>query len=163
MNRKYTKEEYFDKISKIREARPDINLTTDVIVGFPSETEEDFKECIDFCRKCNFSKIHVFPYSKREGTAAAKMKDQIDNSIKKQRARELIKIDEELQLNYNKQFVNKIVNVLVEESGTKNSTGHTENYLKVIIPKTLKENSCYNVLITKANIDSVEGKIVKRD
>ncbi len=163
MNRKYTKEEYFDKISKIREARPDINLTTDVIVGFPSETEEDFKECIDFCRKCSFSKIHVFPYSKREGTAAAKMKDQIDNSIKKQRARELIKIDEELQLNYNKQFVNKIVNVLVEESGTKNSTGHTENYLKVIIPKTLKENSCYNVLITKANIDSVEGKIAKRD
>ena len=162
MNRKYTKEEYLAKIKKLRAARPDINLTTDVIVGFPTESEEDFRECIAFCQQCEFSKIHVFPYSKREGTAAAKMENQIDNGIKKRRARELIKIDEELQLNYNIKFVNKIVNVLIEESNSKRSIGHTENYLKVIIPQKLKENECYDVLITAADIESVSGKIYKK-
>lgn len=161
MNRKYTKEEYLNIIKELRKARPDINLTTDVIVGFPSETESDFEECIAFCKECEFSKIHVFPYSKREGTAAAKMDKQIDNSIKKERARRLIKIDEELQLNYNKMFLNKIVNVLIEEVNSKKSIGHTENYLKVIIDEKLKENNCYDVLITDVGIDSVKGHIVK--
>ena len=163
MNRKYTKEDYLAKINKLRAARPNINLTTDVIVGFPSETESDFKECIDFCKLCAFSKIHVFPYSKREGTAAAIMANQIDNGIKKQRARELIKIDEQLQLDYNKKFLNQKVNVLIEESNTKRSIGHTENYLKVIINKKLKENTCYDVIITAANIDSVNANLIKSD
>ena len=163
MNRKYTKEEYLDKIKKLRIARPNINLTTDVIVGFPTETESDFQECIEFCKECAFSKIHVFPYSQREGTAAAKMADQIDNSIKKQRARTLIKIDEELQLEYNKKFLDKIVNVLIEESSQNQSIGHTENYLKVIIPERLNENTCYDVLITEAKIEYVCGKVIKSD
>ena len=161
MNRKYTKEEYLNLVMRIRNARPDINLTTDVIVGFPSETEDDFKECIVFCKECKFSKIHVFPYSKREGTAAAKMKDQIDNSIKKKRARELIKIDEELQQNYNKQFLNKELNVLIEEVKDDYSVGHTENYLKVIVDEKLKENECYDVLITSASVEEVSGKLIK--
>lgn len=161
MNRKYTKEEYLNLVMRIRNARPDINLTTDVIVGFPSETEDDFKECIVFCKECKFSKIHVFPYSKREGTAAAKMKDQIDNSIKKKRARELIKIDEELQHNYNKQFLNKELNVLIEEVKDDYSVGHTENYLKVIVDEKLKENECYDVLITSASVEEVSGKLIK--
>ncbi len=161
MNRKYTKEEYLNLVMRIRNARPDINLTTDVIVGFPSETEDDFKECIVFCKECKFSKIHVFPYSKREGTVAAKMKDQIDNSIKKKRARELIKIDEELQQNYNKQFLNKELNVLIEEVKDDYSVGHTENYLKVIVDEKLKENECYDVLITSASVEEVSGKLIK--
>ncbi len=82
MNRKYTKEEYFNYVSKIREARPNINLTTDVIVGFPGETEEDFLESIEYCKKVGFSKIHVFPYSVREGTKAATMPNQLSNDIK---------------------------------------------------------------------------------
>ena len=162
MNRKYTKEEYLAKIKKIRKARPIINLTTDVIVGFPGETEEDFLECVDFCKKCEFSKIHVFPYSKREGTAAAKMDNQLDNSIKKERARRLIKIDEELQLNYNKKFLNEQVNVLIEEVKDKKSIGHTENYLKVIINEPLLENKCYDVLITDVKVESVTGRLIEK-
>lgn len=162
MNRKYTKEEYLAKIQKLRKARPSINLTTDVIVGFPGETEEDFLECVDFCKKCEFSKIHVFPYSKREGTPAAKMSNQIDNSIKKERARRLIKIDEELQLNYNKKFLNEQVNVLIEEVKDKKSIGHTENYLKVIINEPLLENKCYDVLITDVKVESVIGRLIEK-
>ena len=162
MNRKYTKEEYLAKIKKIRKARPNINLTTDVIVGFPGETEEDFLECVDFCKKCEFSKIHVFPYSKREGTAADKMDNQLDNSIKKERARRLIKIDEELQLNYNKKFLNEQVNVLIEEVKDKKSIGHTENYLKVIINEPLLENKCYDVLITDVKVESVTGRLIEK-
>ena len=157
MNRKYTKEEYLTKINKIREARPNINLTTDVIVGFPGETEEDFKECIMFCKEVSFSKIHVFPYSVREGTKAALMDKQVPNNIKKERARELIKIDEELQLKYNQKFVSEVVNVLIEEVKDGISIGHTENFLKVIIRKELVPNKCYDVVVTKANILDVEG------
>lgn len=157
MNRKYTKEEYLEKINKIREARPNINLTTDVIVGFPFETEEDFNECIDFCKKVRFSKIHVFPYSVREGTKAATMSDQVPNNIKKERARRLIKIDEELQLAYNKEFINKVVNVLIEEVNDGISTGHTENFLKVVVNEELEPNKCYDILVKEANILDVWG------
>ncbi len=157
MNRKYTKVEYLEKINKIKEARPNINLTTDVIVGFPFETEEDFQECIDFCKKVRFSKIHVFPYSVREGTKAATMSNQVPNNIKKERARRLIKIDEELQLRYNQEFVNQVVNVLVEEVNDGISIGHTENFLKVVINQELEPNKCYDVLIKEAKVLEVYG------
>ena len=159
MNRKYTNEEYLNIINKIREARPNINLTTDVIVGFPGETEEDFKDCIDFCKKVKFSKIHVFPYSNRKGTKADTMPNQIDNTTKKERARKLIKIDEQLQKDYNDLFINKVVNVLIEEIIDNKSIGHTENFLKVIINKPLEINKTYDVLITKTDIEYVEGEL----
>ena len=155
MNRKYDKEEYYNYTLKIREARPDINLTTDVIVGFPGETEEDFRESIDFCKKVGFSKIHVFPYSVREGTKAATMPNQLSNDIKKKRARELIEIDNDLQLQYNQKFVGKTIRFLVEEIVDGNSIGHTENFLKVVVPEILEENKEYDVLVKKAEIDAV--------
>lgn len=158
MNRKYTKQEYLDKINKLREARPDINLTTDVIVGFPTETEEEFLECIDYCKLVGFSKIHVFPYSKREGTKAAEMDGHLPNNIKKDRARRLILIDNDLQLKYNQKFIGKMVNVLVEEIIDGKSIGHTENFLKVIIDKELDTNRCYDVVIKEAYIDYVKGE-----
>ena len=160
MNRKYTKEEYYNKICKLRDARENINLTTDVIVGFPTETEEEFLECVDYCKKVGFSKIHVFPYSKREGTKAASMGGHLSNDIKKDRARRLIEIDKDLQLAYNERFINKKVNVLIEEVIDGNSIGHTENFLKVIINEELKENTCYDVIIDSANEEEVYGKIV---
>lgn len=159
MNRKYTKQEYLNKINKLREARPNINLTTDVIVGFPTETEEEFLECVDYCKLVGFSKIHVFPYSKREGTKAASMDGHLPTNIKKDRARRLIEIDEILQLNYNNLFVGKDVNVLVEEIVDGKSVGHTENFLKVEINKVLETNRCYDVRIIKADIDKVEGEL----
>lgn len=158
MNRKYNKEEYLKKIEKLRNGRPEINLTTDVIVGFPTETEEEFLECVEFCKKVGFSKIHVFPYSKREGTKAASMEGHLPNSIKKDRARRLIEIDKELQLQYNQKFLNTKVNVLIEEIVDGKSIGHTQNFLKVIIPEILDTNTCYDVLITGANYDYVEGE-----
>ena len=160
MNRKYTKDEYFSNIMKIKEARPDINLTTDVIVGFPGETEEDFQECIDYCKKVGFSKIHVFPYSVREGTKAATMPNQLPNSVKKERSRQLIKIDEDLQLAFNKKFVGRTLDVLIEEVFDDYSIGHTENFLKVIVRKKLEENKNYKVKIIKANILEVEGDLI---
>ena len=101
----------------------------------------------------------VFPFSKREGTKAAGMSNQLDNAVKKQRARKLIEIDEELQRNYNEKFVGSIVNVLVEEVEDGKSIGHTENFLKVIIDGEFLSNKCYDVLITDADVTFVSGKV----
>ncbi len=160
MNRKYTKEEYYKKIEEVRLSRPNINITTDIIVGFPSETEEEFQETIEFAKLCKFSKIHVFPYSKRDGTVAAKMDNQLEQSIKKERARRLIEIDKELQKDYNKIFLNKEVEVLIEEVKNDISIGHTENYLKVIINEKLKPNNNYKVKITSVDVEEVKGILV---
>jgi threonylcarbamoyladenosine tRNA methylthiotransferase MtaB len=158
MNRKYTKAEYLEKINKLKKARPEINLTTDVIVGFPTETEEEFQECIEYCKIVGFSKIHVFPYSKREGTKAASMDGHLPNVIKKERARRLIEIDNDLQLEYNKKFIGKVVSVLIEEIIDGKSIGHTQNFLKVEINKELENNTIVDVIIKEAYVDKVVGK-----
>ena len=160
MNRKYTKDEYYQKVLQIRDARKDINLTTDVIVGFPGETEDDFNECIEFCKKVKFSKIHVFPYSVRSGTKAALMDNQLSQAVKKERARKLIKIDEDLQLEYNKKFIGKEMDFLVEENNGKSSFGHTENFLKVEVVGVLSSNEYYKVKIKEAYVDRVIGEIL---
>ena len=85
MNRRYTRDEFIDMVKIIKEKRPGISLSTDIIVGFPGETDEDFNDTLDLCRIVGFSKIHVFPYSDRNGTVASKMKDKVDGNIKKQR------------------------------------------------------------------------------
>lgn len=160
MNRKYTKDEYYNNILKIKEARPEVNLTTDVIVGFPGETEEDFLECIDYCKKVGFSKIHVFPYSVRKGTKASTMPNQLSNAIKKERARRLIKIDNDLQKAFNCKFIGKEMDVLIEEVFSDYSIGHTCNFLKVRVDGQLKENTDYKVIIKKADIDQVYGDLI---
>ena len=157
MNRKYTKAEYLEKINKLKSARPEINLTTDVIVGFPTETEEEFLECVDYCKEVGFSKIHVFPYSKREGTKAASMDGHLPNNIKKERARRLIEIDNDLQKVYNQKFIGNVVNVLIEEVENGKSIGHTQNFLKVVIDEELIVNTCYDIRITNADVEFVEG------
>ena len=161
MNRKYKKDEYLQKVQKIKKVRPDINLTTDVIVGFPGEDEEDFLETVAFCQEVGFSKIHVFPYSERKGTVAYTMPNKVPGNIRKDRARRLIKIDEGLQKKFNEQFVGKAVEVLIEEVFDDYSIGHTENFLKVIIKERLEKNKIYNVLIEEALVDCVNGKYLK--
>ena len=148
MNRKYTKEEYKKQIDKIRKVRPNISITTDVIVGFPNETEEDFKECLDFCRKINFAKIHVFPYSKRNGTKAARMNGHIDGIIKKERARKLIKLSEELESNYYNDNIGKEERILIETHKDGYYYGHTSNYLYLKLKGNYKENEIYKINIT---------------
>ena len=143
MNRKYDTKYYFDIIKKIRTIRPDISITTDVIVGFPNETEEDFIDSM------NFIKVHVFPYSKRTGTMAASMKNQVDGNIKKDRVQRLIQLSNELESKYYETFENKTEEVLIEKNDQNYSYGHTSNYLYLKIPAILNKNDIYKVKVTK--------------
>ena len=158
MGRHYDKEFYLNTINKIRSIRPDINISTDVIVGFPGETEEDFQECIDFCKTIKFAKIHVFPYSKRDGTRAAAMPDQLDNGIKKERSRQLIEVSNQLERKYNEQFLNKEVEALVESKEDGHTVGHTSNYLKVIIDGDYPRNTFVKVTVYQVNDTEVFAK-----
>ena len=115
MNRKYDLDYFFHKIEQIRKIRPNISITTDLIVGFPGESEELFEKTIETCKKINFSKIHVFPYSERKGTSSSRMENKIDNKIKKERAKKLIEVSKELEINYMNNFINQTVEVLIEE------------------------------------------------
>ena len=136
MNRKYNKEQFLNKIKLIKEACPNVALTTDVIVGFPGESEEEFMESYDFIKECGFNMIHCFPFSSREGTVASKMKEQIDPKIKKERNLRLIELSNKLWDEYTDKFVNKEVEVLVEQYDEVNrcNIGHTSNYIEVHIP-----------------------------
>jgi len=147
MNRKYDLDFFFNKIKEIRDIRPNIAISTDVIVGFPSETEELFQTTIDTCRRLEFSKLHVFPYSERRGTASSRMSGKIDEHEKKERSRKLIEVSKELEINYMKKFINKEVEVLVEEFKDGYSYGHTGNYLYVKIKGELPHNELVKVTI----------------
>ena len=151
MNRKYNLDYFKDKIKEIRSIRPNIAISTDVIVGFPGETEELFNKTIKTCREIEFSKLHVFPYSERKGTASSKMNNKIPGNIKKERARKLIEVSQELEIKYMKKFINKEVDVLVEETKDGYSYGHTGNYLYVKIKGTLNHNE-----IVKVKIEDVD-------
>ena len=149
MNRKYLTNYFEAKVKKIREIRPDISLTTDVIVGFPGETEEEFQETLDFVSKIKFTKVHVFPYSRRKGTKADTMPNQIPENIKKERVKRLIDLSNKLEKKYLDLFLNKEVEVLIEEEYPDYSLGHTGNYLKVKVLKPFKSNELIKVKIIK--------------
>lgn len=139
MNRKYDKATFLAKLKHIREMCPEIALTTDVITGFPGETEEEFKETFEFIKECDFNMLHVFPFSAREGTAAYLMKNQIDPSVKKERARILIDLSNKLWDKYVSKFIGKDVEVLIEENlpNENASLGHTTNYINVKIANNM--------------------------
>lgn len=152
MNRKYNKEQFLNKLKAIRKACPDVALTTDVIVGFPGETEEEFLECYNFIKECDFNMLHVFPFSSREGTVASKLPNQIDPRIKKERCQKLINLSNELWAKYENRFINKEVEVLIERYDEKldYSIGHTSNYLEVKIPhQKLEPGTIYRTKFTK--------------
>ena len=147
MSRKYNKEQFLNKIRMIQKACPNVAITTDVIVGFPGETEEEFLETYEFIKECGFNMLHVFPFSSREGTVASRMPNQIDPRIKKERTLKLIELSNKLWDEYTNKFVNKEVEVLIEQYDNKNqlNIGHTSNYLEVKIP----------------DLENKTGKIVK--
>lgn len=149
MNRKYTKEEYKSQIDKIRKVRPDISITTDVIVGFPQESEEDFKECLEFCKEINFAKIHVFPYSKRNGTKASRMSGHIDGITKKDRTKRLLKLSEKLEKDYYNKNIGKKEQILIETKKGDYYYGHTTNYLYLKVKGNYKENEIYDIVVDK--------------
>ncbi len=131
MKRKYDIKYFKDKTKHLRTIRPDISITTDVIVGFPGETEEDFEEMVQNIKEINFSKLHVFPYSKRDGTVAATMKNQIDESLKKKRAHILLELSKELELEYMNKFIDREVEYIPEVYKDGYLIGHTGNYLSI--------------------------------
>lgn len=163
MRRHYTLEEYEEKVNKIREALPRIALTTDVIVGFPQETEEEFEEAYRFIEHIGYSELHVFPYSKRKNTPAARMDGQVDERIKSERVKKLIALSKQLHLNYAKQFVNEIVEVIFEEKfGEDRLIGHSSNYLKVNVktdPKYISK--VCKVRITDVNTLGIQGEFIE--
>lgn len=150
MRRKYSVAEFAERIHKVREVLPNFALTSDVIVGFPGETEEQFMNTYNFIRELKFAELHVFPYSKRTGTPAAKMPDQVDEEVKQSRVQRLITLSSQLAKEYASQFEGEILEVIpetdyTEKPGSGLLMGYTDNYLKVVL---------------KANEDAI-GQLVK--
>lgn len=160
MNRKYDLDYYYRKIESIRKVRPNISITTDVIVGFPGEDDNLFKKTIEVCRKLEFAKIHVFPFSLRSGTKAEKLPNHIENTIKKKRSRELLEVSKELEINYFSKFIDNEAEVLIEEYKDGYSYGHTSNFLYVKIKDKLKHNEFYKVKIEKVDYPYCIGKVI---
>lgn len=154
MNRRYDKDYFIEKVNEIRKNRPNIALSTDVIVGFPNESEEDFQETLDFCKEIGFSKIHVFPYSDRNGTVASLMKDKIPGNVKKDRVHRLMSLSEQLENEYFDNFIDKNVEVLIEEEKDGYYLGFTSNYIPLKLQGNYKINDIYNVTLKKDMINN---------
>mgnify|MGYP002551252182 CR=1 FL=1 len=131
MNRRYTIEQFNYIVELLRKTYDDVNLTTDIIVGFPGETEEEFNKTYEFLRKIKFYKMHIFKYSPRKGTKAAVMESQIPGDIKEIRSKKLIELSDENEFEYNCQYIGKQVEVLFEEEKNGIYKGHTQNYMMV--------------------------------
>ncbi|WP_226526396.1 tRNA (N(6)-L-threonylcarbamoyladenosine(37)-C(2))-methylthiotransferase MtaB [Metabacillus niabensis] len=167
MRRKYTMEFFAERLDRLKEALPGLAITSDVIVGFPGETEEEFMETYNFIKKYKFSELHVFPYSKRTGTPAARMDDQIDEEIKNNRVHRLIELSNQLAKEYSSQFENEVLEVIPEERYKEEQNedlyvGYTDNYLKVVLPANEEMvGKIVKVKITKAGYPYNEGQFVK--
>ena len=144
MNRKYDTKYFLNKINEIRNIRENISITTDVIVGFPNETDDDFNNTYEFIKELGFTKIHVFPYSRRIGTPADKMPNQVEEHIKKERVNKLLELSKKLEINYMNKFINNTLGVLIEKCEDGIITGHTSNYIPV---KSNGNNSDINKII----------------
>lgn len=155
MNRRYTTEEFRAVTKRLRSKFPNAALTTDIIVGFPSETEDEFNTTYEFLKEIAFYKMHIFKYSQRKGTKAAVMPNQVDGKIKEERSKKLIELSNENEYNYNKKYIGKQVEVLFEEREGEYLKGHTTNYI-VVKHKTDKDdliNKIAKVTVSEAKQD----------
>lgn len=163
MNRHYTTEDFKEATELLRKTYPNVALTTDIIVGFPGETEEEFNITYEFLKEINFYKMHVFKYSPRHGTKAEKMPNQIDGNIKEERSKKLIELSDKNEINQNKRYINKNLDVLIEEFEEGYYKGHTTNYIMVKIQENT--NNLQNKIVTVKIIDNegidLIGKIEK--
>ena len=158
MNRKYDLEYFKNKIEELRKVKPDLAVSTDIIVGFPGEGEEEFLNTLRFSDEIKFSKIHVFPYSERRGTPAVKFKEKVSESDKKDRVRRLIALSEKLEVEYMSKFIDKNVSVLVEEYKDGYSYGHTSNYLYVKVKGLFNKEEIIEVKIKDVEYPYVVGE-----
>ena len=159
MNRKYDTNYFREKIKQIRAIRPDISITTDCIVGHPYETEECFLEYVKFCHEIHFSKLHVFPYSIRTGTASASM-PQIDDKIKKERTHLLLELSSKLEEEYDKKFIGTTMDVITEEYEGEYTVGFTSNYIKVYLKGEYKLNQVYACKLEHVENLRVYGSVI---
>ena len=159
MNRKYTTADYIQTINTLRQNFDNPSITTDVIVGFPEETEQEFEQTLEFIKQCKFSNIHIFPYSMRSGTVATRYK-QVDGTIKKQRVQKLEQVRKQLFEQYLQSNQTKTLVVLVEEKEGEYYIGHSENYIKCYIPANVERNSFVNVVYDKPYKDGIIVKLV---
>lgn len=167
MRRKYTMAFFADRLIELRKALPDLAITSDVIVGFPGETEEEFMETYEFIRTHRFSELHVFPFSKRTGTPAARMDNQVDEDIKNERVHRLITLNDQLAKEYASSYEDEVLEIIPEERYQSDTpgdfvVGYTDNYLKVVIPGTEELiGQLVKVKITKAGYPYNEGQFVR--
>ena len=159
MNRKYDLDFYKNKISEIRSIRSDVAISTDVIVGFPGEDISLFNKTIDTCREIGFSKLHVFPFSEREGTKAARLSNKLDGKTKKEYANKLIEVSKELEVKYMEKFINKNLDVLIEEYKDGYSYGHTSNFIYVKIKGEYIHNEFVNVKLKRVEYPYMLGEV----
>lgn len=159
MNRKYTTADYIQTIQTLRKHFDNPSITTDVIVGFPEETEQEFEQTLEFIKQCKFSNIHIFPYSMRTGTVATRY-NQVDGTIKKQRAQKLEQVRKQLFDEYIQSNKDKTLVVLVEEKEDNYFVGHTENYIKCYISEIVERNSFVKVVYDKPYKDGMLVKLV---
>ncbi len=162
MKRHYTLEQYEDKIQQIRNELGDIAITTDVIVGFPQESNEEFNQTYEFIQKMQYSMLHVFPYSKRKNTPAANMNGQVDEQIKNERVKQLMELSNDLHLKYASKFIGKELDIIFEEEfDDQRLVGHCSNYLKVNVkaPKYLIGKVC-SIVITDVNKFGIQGELI---
>lgn len=162
MNRKYDTKIFIEKVNLIREVFPNAGLTTDIIVGFPTETEENHEETKDFVKDIKFAKTHLFKYSKRDGTKAASMKPEVDGNVKKVRLKELEAIEEVNRLNFLKNQIGKTLSVLFESKSDMEGykSGYSTNYLRVNVKADIGDNEVRDVLITEIKNDELVGKLI---
>lgn len=164
MNRKYSTEEYLSRVEKLRVKIKDVIITTDIIVGFPGETEDEFLETVDFVKNVGFYRIHVFKFSKRDGTKAARMTNQIDGVVKEKRSNLLIELSDELTIKENDKYIGKNVKVLFEQiykEDKKYFEGLTNNYIRVIVETKLDLKSKIKDVYLCENIGKIiNGKLL---
>ena len=153
MNRRYTAEEFEEVTKRLRNAYDDVILTTDIIVGFPGETEEEFEETYEFLSRIKFFKMHVFKYSIRNGTKAATMPNQVPGDVKEIRSKRLLELSDKNEADYIKEYIGKEVEVLFEEQVGEYYKGHTANYIMV----NAKASKDISGELLSVNIYGVEG------
>ena len=159
MKRKYDTAQYYESVRLLKEYFPHCAVTTDMIVAFPGETEEEFKESLAFIQKCGFADMHIFPYSRRPGTPADKMSGQHDNATKEERSRTAIAVAAQMSENYRKSLIGTQQAVLFEEEEGGFFTGHAPNYVKIYVHGENLHNQVRNVTVTALHADGVLGKI----
>ncbi len=163
MRRKYDTARYYESVALLRKFFPNCAVTTDMIVAFPGETEEEFQQSLDFIRKCAFADMHIFPYSRRPGTPADKMSGQHNNATKEDRSRRAIAVAEEMNRKYRQSLIGTVGQVLFEEMVDGYDTGHAPNYMRIYVPGIGRHNVLANVKFTGLFKDGLLGEILEEN